>query len=236
MTTAVQDAMADLQKPGTSVELSGPDGEGFRLEDPLKVCERLCEVAERVDPNTEPWPTDGDGDPIEYVKASVAAEIGQALTEDIVRLSHLRIFDIHYLFRHKETWESKGRTVYGQMKRPAGLLKSYAGCDFIVLLNWPVWQAMTPMQRVALVYHELRHGDVEGKVRGHDFEGFFDELALFGTDTYRDWNHLAKAVGQGADVRHQYSLDLSVLDRPAEASDEPEPDPDPEPFPDKEAA
>jgi hypothetical protein len=94
------------------------------------------------------------------------------------------------------------------MKRPAGLLKEYASADYIVLLNWLLWRALNPMQRVALVYHELRHGDVEGKVRAHDFEGFFDELKLFGTDTYRDWQELAEAADQGERVQHQFSLEL----------------------------
>lgn len=212
MTTAVQDAMADLQQPGTSVELRGPNGKGARLEDPLKVCEALCEIAEKVDPNTEPWPRDGEGEEVEYVSSGVGQEIGDGLIAGIARLAHLRAHEIHYVYRNKETWESKGRTVYGQMKRVTGLLRHYAEADFIVLLNWPIWRAMTPMQRVALVYHELRHGDSDGKVRGHDFEGFFDELSLFGTQTYRDWHALAQAVGRGEDVRHQYSLDLSVLD------------------------
>lgn len=205
MSTAVQD-------PPTTTDPT--------TADPLTICERLCVVAERMDPNTKPWPKDDEGELVEYVHAKVAEEVAGGLIRDIARLGHLRRFRIHYLYRNKETWESKGRTVFGQMKRPAGLLKSYAEADFIVLLNWQVWQGMTPMQRVALVYHELRHGDGEGKVRGHDFEGFFDELALFGTDTYRDWNMLAKAVTKGGDVKHQYSLNLSLLDQPDDASDE----------------
>jgi len=216
----LQEAAANLQQPGTS--LTGP---GIEIRDPLEVCKELCDVATRRDPIADPWPQTADGEPEEYVKALVVQEIGEALMADIIRLSHLRRFTVHYLYRNKETWESKGRTVYGRMQRPSGLLRSYSEADFIVLINWPIWQAMTPMQRVALVYHELRHGDLEGKVRGHDFEGFFDELSLFGTDTYRDWNMLAKAVSKGAEVQHQYSLDLSKLDQPAEANEDEGTDP-----------
>lgn len=208
---AVQEAMADMQTPGVDVTFSA-GGQSVRMADPLAICEALCETAEQKDPNTDPWPKDAEGELEEYVRSSVAKEIGDGLIADILRLSHLRRFDIHYLYRNKETWESAGRTIYGQMKRPSGLLKNYSTADYIVLLNYPVWLNMTPMQRVALVYHELRHGDAQGKIVGHDFEGFFDELALFGTDTYRDWNLLAKAVDKGEDVKHQYSLGISLLD------------------------
>lgn len=211
-------AVADLQMPGSDVELTVGDVR-IKLPDPLEVAKQLCEVAADVDSATDPWPRE-EGEPVEYVRTHLAEKIGNELIRKIARLGHLRIFVIHYLFRNKESWESAGRSVLGQMKRPSGLLKEYASTDFIVLLNWQAWQNMTPMQRVALVYHELRHGNVEGKLEGHDFEGFFDELALFGTDTYRDWNLLAKAVDKGEEVRHQFSLDFSKLDQPAEASDE----------------
>lgn len=211
-------ALEDIQQSGHAVEITMGDVR-IKLPDPLKVAERLCEIAAEADPNTKPWPVE-DGEPVEYVRSTVASDIAAGLMEGIARLGALRQFSIHYLFRNKETWESQGRDVLGQMKRPSGLLKEYASADYIVLLNWQAWQNMTPMQRVALVYHELRHGTPDGKVRGHDFEGFFDELALFGTDTYRDWNLLAKAVDKGEEVRHQYSLDLSKLDQPADATDE----------------
>lgn len=117
------------------------------------------------------------------------------------------MFRIHYVLRNK-VWEKGGKIVLGEMKRPSGLLKNYSCADFIVLLNLEMWQAMNPMQRVALVYHELRHGDQEGKLAPHDFEGFFDELRLFGTATYEDWNALGQAATKGQDVRHQFSLSL----------------------------
>lgn len=160
-----------------------------------------------MDPGTEPWPHEGD-EPVEFVRSEVAEKVATSLIEGIYRLAPMAQFRIHYLFRNKDAWKKAGKTVFGEMKRPAGLLKEYASADYIVLLNWLLWRALNPMQRVALVYHELRHGDVEGKVRAHDFEGFFDELKLFGTDTYRDWQALAEAAGQGERVQHQFSLEL----------------------------
>lgn len=205
--TDLQDAVADLQQEGIETTLSTENGEAVTLEDPRRVVEALSIIAEGEDPGTSPWPTRG-GDPVEYVQAENAREIGEELITRVRRLNHLRGYRIHYLFRHKETWEKSGRAIYGQMKRPSGLLKSYADADFIVLLHWQAWDLFNPMQRVALVYHELRHGDAEGKIQAHDFEGFFDELRLFGVATYSDWNRLAAAARKGERYRHQHSLPL----------------------------
>jgi len=204
----LKDAVADFQEAmaGSDVTISA-GGQESHVGDVRKVVEALCETAEQPDPGTDPWPHE-DGEPVEFVQADNALEVGSGLIAGIRRLEHLHAYRIHYLFRFKENWSSKGKTVFGQMKRPTGLLKSYAEADFIVLLNWSAWLAFNPMQRVALVYHELRHGDSDGKTQGHDFEGFFDELALFGTGTYRDWNSLARATELGSGVRHQYTLSL----------------------------
>ncbi len=206
---ALMEAVSDLQMPGLEVSFSTPGHEGATIADPLVLLAGLCVVAEESDPGTEPWPHE-DGEPVEFVRSEVAEKIGLALIEGIFRLAPMAQFRIHYLFRNMDNWKKAGRTVLGEMKRPAGLLKEYAAADYIVVLNWPVWVVMNPMQRVALVYHELRHGDVEGKVRAHDFEGFFDELKLFGTDTYRDWQSLAEAAGRGESVHHQFSLELEL--------------------------
>lgn len=202
----VRKAVANMQQPGVETSLSTSNGATVTLEDPRRVVEDLCEIAQEPDPGTDPWPYEGE-DPVEFLPADNAQAIGEALIRRLRRFDHLHAYRIHYLFRNKK-WESKGKTVHGKMQRPTGLLKNYAEADFIVLLNWESWQACNPMQRVALVYHELRHGDAEGKTQGHDFEGFFDELELFGTGTYRDWNRLASAADNGTGVRHQYTLSL----------------------------
>lgn len=209
--TTVADDVAGLQIPGTEVEIHTPGGARVRLEDPREVVHELCEYATREDPPTDPWPVDGEGEPQEFVRSEVAEAIGEELIARLVRLAGLRDFTVHYLFRNKETWEKQGKTVFGEMKKTSGLFKEYAKADFVVLLNRNVWQRLNPMQRVALVYHELRHGgseDGKPKARPHDFEGFFDELEIFGTATYEDWNKLAQSTSEGRKVTHQFSLGL----------------------------
>lgn len=189
-----------------------------RFEEAQKVVGQLAEsLEERQKETIAPWQFEEDK-PVEFMPAPLAREIGEGLIDRV--FSHLRLSSIDYLFRRKDDkfglngWTKKSKVVHGQMKRPTGLLKKYSQADFIVLLNWHSWQAFNPMQRVALVFHELRHGDEEGKIRPHDFEGFFDELEIFGTRTYQDWNQLANTVSGAQEVAHQYSL--SLLDEPEE--------------------
>lgn len=210
-TDGIREAAASLQTPGVEVSFSGGSGPGATIEDPRRIIEELCGKAADPDPGTEPWPMDRHGEPVEFVTAQNAEEVGGEMIRRILRLDALVGFRIDYLFRFADSWEKNGKTVLGEMKKPSGLLKNYAGADFVVLLNWEFWLKLNPMQRVALVYHELRHGaEHEGKpkIRPHDFEGFFDELTLFGTQTYEDWNALARSVREGDKFTHQFSLGL----------------------------
>ncbi len=85
----------------------------------------LCAVSEDHDDATDPWPVDGDGEPQEFVPSAVAQKLGDALVNGIDRFYHLRLYRIHYVLRNRK-WESNGKVVLGQMKRPSGLLKNYA--------------------------------------------------------------------------------------------------------------
>lgn len=206
----LQDAAANLQDAAGdgNMTLTGA-GLNVEIRGSRAILSEMANLAKGDDdPGTDPWPVDGEGEAAEYVHAERAEEIGAGLVREMNRIGHLARYRIHYLFRRKESWTSKGKIVHGEMKRPTGLLKNYAEADFIMLLNWNSWLSFNAMQRVALIYHELRHGDPDGKLNPHDFEGFFDELQLFGTGTYRDWNSLARAAEKGAEVRHQYTLSL----------------------------
>ena len=206
---SVQDVVTNMQQPGTAVTVEF-EGQSVTLEDPRGVCLELADRIEAGDleesPETDPWPMGRDDKPVEHLRARMAQEIGEELVRRLARFAHLRAYDLDYVYRNKDRWESKGRTVFGKLQKSTGLLRHYARTDFVVLVNWHAWEMMTPWQKVALVYHELRHADLEGKTQGHDFEGFFDELELFGTGTYEDWNHLASAASAGAAVDVQYHL------------------------------
>lgn len=207
---AAMDAAAKLQQPGTSATFSGA-GVDVEFTDPRAICADLAariEAGEIGDDDLiEAWP---GGE--EFAVAAAARMIGDAVIRHIHRLYPCRGYRIGYLFRDKKSWESKGRTVFGKCTKPSGPLQFFSRFDYLVIINWRIWQGLNPWQRVALVYHELRHIDVDeqGKptTQGHEWEGFFDELELFGAATYREWQALAHSVDNAARVSTQYDLPL----------------------------
>lgn len=105
----------------------------------------------------------------------------------------------------------------GQMKKLTGLLREYAPFDWIAFFSWTTWCEMSSWQKVALVYHELRHG-----LSAHDFEGYFDELEIFGAETYKIWGRLraAAAAAQRTAERIAEQLELIPYDGLADAAGE----------------
>lgn len=45
---------------------------------------------------------------------------------------------------------------------------------------------------------------------GHDAEVFFEELEIFGTETFRHWKALEASVSRGKQVHVQYHLPLEA--------------------------
>lgn len=160
----------------------------------------------------DPWPAP-NGTPIEFQPAILATEVMHDLIGRLERFSILQDATVTVLYRNKD-WKKGGKTVFGEMKLANGLLGYFADTDYVLLINWRIWQAMNPWQRVALVYHELRHADQDDKAKPalqpHDAEVFFDELEVFGVKTFSDWSTLAASADQGATVTQQFALSLFV--------------------------
>lgn len=88
-----------------------------------------------------------------------------------------------------------GNVTLGKLQKPSGLLLHFSRADYVVWFaadhcrerNFTNWQIL------ALLYHELCHAaqDENGEfaVRGHEYEGFYDEIKLFG-----GWRENAKAI------------------------------------------
>lgn len=210
------DAAGAFQQPGSTLTISSGN-RSARIEDPREICRdaaRAIADGEWEEQGVDPWPVGPDGEAEEWIEAHLAQKIGERLIGRIVRFEFLTGYSVAYRYRHKESWESKGRIVYGRLQKTSGLLRHFSDVEFVVQINWLVWSAMTPWQKVALIYHELRHAaEEDGKpaTNGHHFEGFFDELEVFGTETYREWQALEAAAGRGRDV--QYHLEFEAADK-----------------------
>jgi hypothetical protein len=81
-------------------------------------------------------------------------------------------------------WKRAGGKCYGQCIKVSGLNRFISGYDFYVWLAADHAKGLSPDQREALLYHELRHigSDEDGNpvLVDHEFEGFRDELDIYG--------------------------------------------------------
>lgn len=174
--------------------------------DPTAVC---LEIARRLeDEGDEDLEVDGwsGGDPFMY--AGTPEWIGQELIRRLPIFEPLRDKEIDYLYREND-WSVRGALAMGQMKNVTGLLRRYSGKDFVAMFSFATWKNLSSWQKVALVYHELRHASGDGKLNAHQFEGFFDELEVFGVQTFRDWERLREVMAKAGRKAEQLELGLA---------------------------
>lgn len=127
----------------------------------------------------------------DFQTSSGLRAIGERLIEEKPTLAHLVDVEIRYLWKRRGG-SSGGNPKLGALQRPGGLLKYFTGgVTFIAWLaadNCRELQ-LPPEKIEANLFHQLLHADTNPddddayRIRGHDFEGFVDEL-----DGYGPWS------------------------------------------------
>lgn len=159
---------------------------------------------------SQPYPipdekTFGAGD---FLLASDLAQIGHdLLAEDGVGSVHLH-GNVTFLWK-RNGGLTGGRHRLGTCTKTTGLLQHFAHTAFVIWLAADHLRASnaTLTHIKAALYHELSHASrTRGSwiIRPHDFEGFAEELRLYGPWT----RGLELAIEAAADVPAQLPLDL----------------------------
>lgn len=131
----------------------------------------------------------------DYLTAEELEEVACKVIKE--KLPHLVAVSFRYLW--KRAGGSKGaKPIIGQTKRVTGLLKHFCDSAFVIWLAADHCRAlaMTPFKIEAALYHELLHVQLDPETSepfliGHDFEGFINELAHYGT-----WRDDLRRVGE----------------------------------------
>lgn len=125
----------------------------------------------------------------DFLPADIVQQVARSLVADRPELEHIEEVTVAYLWRARGG-TSQSKVVMGKTQKPSGLLRHFSGVDFVIWLGADNCRErrMTVWELEALVYHELLHiapPDEDGviTIRGHEFEGFSDELR-----TYGDWH------------------------------------------------
>lgn len=136
------------------------------------------------------WPADQT-----YAEADQPRAIGQVLVAAVHK--ELRDATIAYLYREK--MRRSGRIRLATASKAGARLEFLAEVDLIIEVNWTAWSTLSPLQRIALVDHELCHFDQNPdtgfyELRHHDVEEFGIIVRRYGL-----WTEDLRGFGQ--DVR-----------------------------------
>ena len=162
-----------------------------------------------------------------YREAPELANIAERLIGEHGFLGQLEHCDIRWYWKRK-TGVSKGRVKIGYCKRASDLLGHFTGADFLIWLSATTARdgKFTDRQVEAAVFHQLLHigSDDNGNwiFSPHDFEGFAQEVRVFGT-----WTEGLKLGGTAFVAAHQMGLfdgtDEDEADDEDESLDDAEP-------------
>lgn len=176
---------------------------------PEAVVSSLIAIIEVIPPFTTPdvWP--GKDDEEYFTPAQAPAAIGELLIRGN-KLLTVKHADLVYLWRNKEKWSSKGKTVRGKtvsLNTRAAFLSG--GKRAVIEINFHHWKTINPLKRVSLMYRQLRSLDGVGATsRPPDFTGYFDELELFGSRVFRDTVTLEHSFNTGREKSYPHQLPL----------------------------
>ena len=92
---------------------------------------------------------------------------------------------ICYLFRKKHS-KTNGKITLGKCHKVGQKDKTLHGFDYVIILAWDMWTMLEPIQREALLLHELLHvlklGEeaADWKIQPHDVEEFGKVIEVYG--------------------------------------------------------
>ena len=157
------------------------------------VIDALIAVVDTVPEFTVPhqWPGEGSE---EYRQSPVIERIGLLLCRGCPKID-ISGRRVTFLWRNTKNWTKQGAAVHAAGKSYGALLTHHSG-GFMgaVIANYQILRLLNPRQKVRAIYKALRCLDENGTVIPNHFEGFYDELELFGTGTSPEDHRLARAV------------------------------------------
>ncbi len=139
------------------------------------------------------WPSD-----VEYMDAEQPSAVASVLIDAIH--TDLRSARIAYVYR--QDMARHGKMLLAHIKRAGALMSYLVGFDYIVEVNWTAYRALSALQRVALMDHELSHAIKENdawRIIGHDLEEFGSIVQRYGL-WYPDVERFARVIAHQRDL------------------------------------
>jgi len=123
----------------------------------------------------------------EYRPAPALKEMADELIERYDELEWLAGWPIEFLWR-KKGGQKGGNLTLGKTQLTSGLVSFYSHATWLIWVAADHCRTFNPRQIEAVVYHELLHpwygvdedGEKHPRIRGHEWEGFNQELRRYG--------------------------------------------------------
>lgn len=157
------------------------------------VVEGLIAIVDVIPEFTVPhsWPGETSE---EYRATPVIERIGLLLCRGCPKIE-ISGRKVKFLWRNKKTWTRRGQNVHAVAKSYGTLLRHESGgFNAAVIANYQIVKLLNTRKKVRAVYKALRSLDANGVVIPNQFEGFYDELELFGSQTSAEDQYLARAI------------------------------------------
>ena len=180
----------DLSNAGQVFKKLDSDAQDMK---PEAVIDSLIAVVDVLPELTIPaqWPGEARE---EYRHAPIVERIGLLLCRGCPNIE-ISGRKVGFLWRNKKTWTKRGAAVHALGKSYGALLAHHSGgFNAAVIVNFQIFRTLNTRQKVRAIYKALRCLDENGTVIPNHFEGFYDELELFGTGTSPEDHRLATAV------------------------------------------
>ena len=133
-----------------------------------------------------------------WIKNYLYRPIAIKLIQKFEEVSHIIAEEI--LFIEDTEWkpkEGEKRPWQARISKANKQLEAMTGYRYVLETRKYFTEAMSKEQIVALIYHELRHIDVEGDIVKHDIE---------------EWSNLIATLGAGWNSRRSNIIDILELD------------------------
>jgi hypothetical protein len=116
--------------------------------------------------------------------------IAQALVKKFDEISHVMVNNVLFVEDQISTKKKAGKTIFAQVSKVPekwdDIIYQITGRHFDYMMEIykiNIFQ-MSREQIYALIYHELRHIDTDGEIKGHDIEDWTNMIEKLGAD----WN------------------------------------------------
>ena len=169
--------------------------------------------------------------PLQFDEAITVAE----LAKPIIAQYHTHLINarIGYIYKNKPM-KKCGRTIFATVEKCS--VKAKALCnisggeayDFVIVINYKDWNALTDEQRVAVLDHELCHCKIEEDedtseakfvLEPHDISEFSGVLDRRGPDVFDDLRRFCELAKKKLDSKNEV---VSSEDTVTDTEDEPE--------------